>query len=70
MDNLVDEEYLKDLRRAASDVLTKKLNVMDATAIALCRENHIPIYVFDLFEEGSMLKAICQNQGGSLVSGE
>jgi uridylate kinase len=53
-----------------SDVLTKKLNVMDATAIALCRENHIPIYVFNLFEEGSMLKAVCQNQGGSLVTGE
>jgi uridylate kinase len=53
-----------------SDVLTKKLNVMDATAIALCRENRIPIRVFNLFEKGSMLKAVCQNEGGSLIRGE
>jgi uridylate kinase len=52
------------------EALTKKLNVMDATAIALCRENHIPIYVFNLFEKGSMTKAIFENKGGSLVTGE
>ena len=37
------------------DVLNKKLNVMDATAIALCRENDIPICVFNLIQKGSML---------------
>lgn len=52
-----------------SDVLGKKLNVMDATAIALCRENAIPICVFNLFEKGSMLKAVCGQSVGSLVTG-
>jgi uridylate kinase len=52
-----------------SEVLAKKLNVMDATAIALCRENHIPICVFNLFEKGAMLQAVCGQQKGTLVGG-
>jgi uridylate kinase len=52
-----------------SEVLAKKLNVMDATAIALCRENQIPICVFNLFEQGAMLKAVCGQKAGSLVMG-
>ena len=56
-------------RLTYSEVLAKKLNVMDATAIALCRENHIPICVFNLFEQGAMLKAVCGQQTGTLVLG-
>ena len=52
------------------EALSKKLNVMDATAIALCRENHLPIYVFSLFQKGSLLSAICHRRGGTLVTGE
>ncbi|MBY0530162.1 MAG: UMP kinase [Rhabdochlamydiaceae bacterium] len=52
-----------------SDALTQKLNVMDATAIALCRENHIPICVFNLFEPGNLLRAVCGQSVGSLVTG-
>lgn len=53
-----------------TEVLTKRLNVMDAAAIALCRENQIPIYVFDIFEEGSLKKATCFLEGGTLVTGD
>ena len=56
-------------RLTYSDVLAKKLNVMDATAIALCRENQIPICVFNLFEQGAMLKAVCGQPTASLVMG-
>ena len=56
-------------RLTYSEVLAKNLNVMDGTAIALCRENHIPICVFNLFEQGAMLKAVCGQQTGSLVTG-
>jgi uridylate kinase len=76
----VDGIYDKDPMRYSSavkyprlsyaDVLTKKLNVMDATAIALCRENGIPIHVFNLFKKGALLAAICEKKGGSLVNGE
>ncbi len=53
-----------------TDALTKRLNVMDAAAIALCRESQIPIYVFNLFEEGSLKKALCFQEGGTLVKGD
>jgi len=52
------------------DALSQNLNVMDATAIALCRENNLPIYVFNLFQKGSLLNAICHRTGGTLVTGE
>lgn len=53
-----------------TEALVKQLNVMDAAAIALCRENRIPIYVFNLFEEGALKKALCLQKGGTLVTGE
>jgi uridylate kinase len=37
-----------------TDVLTDELGVMDATAISLCRENELPIIVFDVFAKGSL----------------
>ncbi len=40
------------------DVLTQDLRVMDATAIALARENNIPIVVFSIMEEGNFARAI------------
>lgn len=41
------------------DVLTKDLKVMDATAIAMARENHIPIVVFSVEEEGNFADVVC-----------
>ena len=40
------------------DVLTQDLQVMDATAIALCRENGLPILVFNLHEDGAFAKVV------------
>lgn len=53
-----------------AEVLSKKLDVMDATAITLCRDNQIPIHVFNLFKTGALLNAICNKKGGSIVKGE
>ena len=44
------------------DVLTKDLKVMDATAISLARENHIPILVFSIKEGGNFARVL-QGQG-------
>lgn len=53
------------------EVLTKNLRVMDATAISLCRENNLPILVFNLLEEGNMKKVITgQNIGTTVVNKE
>ncbi len=51
-------------------VLEKNLKVMDAAAISLCRENDIPIVVFDLLAEGNVQRVVCGEPIGSLVSNE
>ena len=40
------------------DVMTQDLKVMDATAIAFCRDNQIPIVVFSIRERGNFLKVL------------
>jgi uridylate kinase len=39
-------------------VLGKNLKVMDATSIVLCRDNNLPIVVYDLFNRGDLEKII------------
>jgi uridylate kinase len=52
-----------------SHVLTHDLRVMDGTAIALCKENNIPIVVFDLSVRGNILRAIQGEPVGTTVGG-
>ena len=49
------------------DALNKQLQVMDATAISLCMENHMPLMVLNLCEEGSLRKALMGEKVGTLV---
>ncbi|HVO65753.1 MAG TPA: UMP kinase [Syntrophales bacterium] len=52
-----------------NDVLTKHLKVMDATAISLCRENNLPIVVFNLQKAGNVKRVICGERIGTIVRG-
>ena len=50
-------------------VLRDKLNVMDATAIVMCRDNNIPLRVFNMFNPGDLKRiALGENVGTSVVS--
>ncbi|MGA2525073.1 MAG: UMP kinase [Smithellaceae bacterium] len=49
------------------DVLTKDLKVMDATAISLCRDNLLPIIVFNLQKKGNIRSVICGKKIGTYV---
>jgi uridylate kinase len=49
------------------DVLRRGLAVMDATAISLCMENHLPILVFDLWTRGNIERALLGQPIGTLV---
>ncbi len=49
------------------DVLTQNLKVMDATAISLCRDNLLPIIVFNLQKKGNICKAVCGQKIGTYV---
>ena len=48
-------------------VLQKGLKVMDATAISLCMDNHLPILVFSLTQKGNIKKAVCGESIGTFV---
>ena len=50
-----------------ADVLNKKLNVMDSTAISLCMEENIPIVVFNINKKGNLVKAIKGEKIGTVV---
>ena len=50
-------------------VLANELRVMDSTAIALCKENDIPILVFDLSVSGNIMRATKGEKVGTIVGG-
>ena len=50
------------------EVLSKSLAVADAAAFALCRENKLPIVVFDLMKNGNIARAVRGETIGTLVS--
>lgn len=50
-----------------TEALTKQLGVMDATAMSLCRDNRMPIVVFDVTARGQMLKAMIGESVGTVV---
>jgi uridylate kinase len=49
------------------EVIDKELKVMDLTAFALCKDNKMPIYVFDMDTPGNLLKVIKGEEIGTLV---
>jgi uridylate kinase len=74
----VDGVYNADPRKDANatkfdtisydEVLQKSLAVADAAAFSLCRENHLPIVVFDLMANGNIGRAVRGEKIGTLVS--
>lgn len=53
-----------------SAALTQNLRVMDGTAISLCRENKLPILVFNMTRKGSIVKAVQGKRIGTMVRGD
>ena len=57
------------LRRVTYDTfLQERFGVMDATAIALCRDNNLPVRVFALGERGNISRVVKGDDVGTLVS--
>lgn len=75
---MVDGIYDKDPKKFADavlyqnltymDVISKKLKVMDLTAVSLCMENKMPILVFNLNTRGNIQKAVNGDPIGTLVT--
>jgi uridylate kinase len=51
-------------------VLDDRLAVMDATAIVMCRDNHLPLRVFNLGNPGDLMRVVKGEDVGTLVTGE
>lgn len=49
------------------EVLQNKYMVMDMTAISMCRDNKLPIQVFNLFDKGSLKKAVMGEKIGTII---
>lgn len=74
----VDGIYDKDPRKHSdaqlyqhlnfTDVINRQLQVMDTSAIALCRENNMPILVFNMTVPGNLVKAALGHRLGTLVT--
>jgi uridylate kinase len=73
----VDGVYDRDPRKDANarrygqvtftDALHKDLKVMDATAFALCRDNEMPIVVFDMTHRGNIRRVVCGEPVGTRI---
>lgn len=73
VDGVYDSDPVKnpDARRydelSYDAVLNQKLAVMDATAIVLCRDNHLPLRVFNIFNRGDLSRIVAGESIGTLV---
>ena len=50
------------------EVIDKELRVMDLTAMTLCKENNLPVIVFDIGKEGSLINIFDSIKEGSIIS--
>jgi len=66
-DPMKDKDATKFEKITYLDILKLGLKVMDATAIAMCRENKLPIVVFDLNTHGNIMRVVMGEKVGSLV---
>ncbi|HXV27710.1 MAG TPA: UMP kinase [bacterium] len=74
VDGVYDKDPVKNKRAKKYDrlryidVLKKRLKVMDATAISLCMDNHLPIVVFNLMRPGNIRRVILGENIGTRIS--
>ncbi len=66
-DPMIDATAVKYEQLTYLEVISKGLQVMDATASTLCMDNDIPLVVFSIMEEGNIKKAVCGETIGTVV---
>src|ERR1700753_778169 len=67
-DPLTNPDAKRYTRLTFDKVLADRLNVMDATAIVMCRENNLPLQVFNLFNAGDLMRIVQGEYVGTVVS--
>ena len=69
-DPMKNPQATRYARLTFDKVLSDRLNVMDATAIVMCRDNNLPLRVFDLTKPGELLRIVRGEDVGTLVTNE
>ena len=67
-DPKLDPDAVKLTEVSHFEVLNRRLQVMDSTAITFCMDNRLPIVVFDVMEPGNIARALVGEPIGTLVS--
>ncbi|MFC1510090.1 UMP kinase [Candidatus Omnitrophota bacterium] len=66
-DPMKDKKATRFTSLTYQEVLKKDLKVMDATAISMCKDNNLPIVVFDLLKKGNIKKVVLGEKIGTVV---
>jgi len=64
----LDDHAVKFDKLSFDEVISKNLKVMDMTAFTLCKENDLPIIVFNIMEEGNLKRIVIGESVGTIVS--
>jgi uridylate kinase len=64
----LNEKAMKYDTVSFDKLLVDKLNVMDATAVVMCRDNNLPLRVFNLTDENALIQAMTDAEVGTLVT--
>jgi uridylate kinase len=67
-DPMQDKNARRYDKLSYDEAIEKKLGVMDATAVVLCRENHMPMRVLDMMRPGALMRAAVGKDEGTLVT--
>ena len=67
-DPVLNSDAKKFKKLSYSDVISKNLRVMDLTAITLCKENNLPVQVFDINKYGNLRKLVLGKDIGTIIT--
>ena len=67
-DPVMNSDAKKFKKLDYSDVISKNLRVMDLTAITLCKENNLPVQVFDINKYGNLRKLVLGKDVGTIIN--
>ena len=66
-DPVLNSDAKKFKKLSYSEVISKNLRVMDLTAITLCKENNLPVQVFDINKYGNLRKLVLGKNIGTII---
>jgi uridylate kinase len=73
VDGIYSEDPVKNphakryARVTFDEAISRKLGVMDTTALVMCRENNIPLRIFNIFNEGDLIRIVMGEDIGSFI---